>query len=98
MLFAGLVVVVIVIVLVLVLFTSKYEPSTQEIIALIENRMENGMSREWDYFRLSNLKDKRLDAVRERCLALDYTSPEERERELKRVLDELRANTPVSDR
>ena len=77
-------------VLIVMLLRRGRAPSIQEVIRLIENRINHGMSKEWDYFRLVTIKDKHLNAIRERCLALDYSPPDERERELKKILDELR--------
>jgi hypothetical protein len=74
-----------------VLVRRRYMPTDQEVIQLIENRIKYGMSREWDYYRLVSIKNKRLDFIRERCLRLDHLSPDEQENGLKEILDDLRA-------
>ena len=58
----------------------RYKPTEKEIAELIENRIKFGMSREWDYFRLVDIRDRRLNSIRERCLQLDQASTEERAR------------------
>ena len=69
----------------------RYVTTKQEVMLLIENRLRNGMSREWDYYRLVSTSDKRMEAIRERCLMLDHLSSEEQENGFKAILDELRA-------
>jgi len=86
-------VLVLAVVVITVFARKRYSPTKEEIAHLIENRINLGMSQEWDYFRLVNIKDKRLDAIRERCLELDYSSAERREHGLKEILSDLRAGS-----
>ena len=46
---------------------------------------------DWDYFTSVPIADPRLDAIRLRCIKTDYVLPEQRNRELKKIIQDLRS-------
>ncbi len=73
----------------------SYAPTPEQIVRLIERRLTEGTSKEWDYFRLVTIRNKDLEAIRERCLALDYATPEERRIGLTEILKKLHERWPT---
>lgn len=67
----------------------RYTVTREEMIRIIRKRLEDGISKEWDYFRLVTIPDGYLDHLRARCLQLDYAPPDERIRELGKIIKEL---------
>jgi hypothetical protein len=45
---------------------------------------------DWDHFTSVPIADDRLDAIRVRCVALDYSLPEERIHEMRGMVQRLR--------
>lgn len=45
---------------------------------------------DWDHFTSTGIADPHLDAIRLRCVELDILLPEQRNRELSKIVDDLR--------
>lgn len=67
--------------------------SAPEVADAIEKHIdETEGPHDWDYFTSIAIPDPHLDAVRLRCIELDaLVLPEQRNRELKKIADELRS-------
>lgn len=70
----------------------RSRPTAADIADKIDRHLQ-GSERLWDWedFTTIPLRDERLEAIRRRCNDLDSVPPEERVRELNRIVEQLRS-------